>query len=73
MQALDTHRLFAGGSPPGGMLSKFGDNEAEPASTLGRMTRGTLDPIIETRFSRRCLSLGRAYPSSGLMVIARHP
>jgi len=69
MQALDMHRLFAGGSHPGGILSKLGDDEAELASTLGRMTRGALDPMIDTRLSCWVLSLGRVYPSSSPTVV----
>lgn len=71
MQALEIHRLFAGGSLPGGMLSKVGedDAEAQPASAFGRMIRGAFDAMVDTRLSHRTLSLGLVYPSSGLMVV----
>jgi hypothetical protein len=59
MHALDMTRLFAGGSPPGGMLSKFEDEESEPTSALGRMARGALESIIDTRMSRRGPALTR--------------
>jgi hypothetical protein len=73
MQALEIHRLFAGGSLPCGMLSKVGEDEAEaeaqPASAFGRMIRGAFDAMVDTRLSHRSLSPGPVYLSSGLMVL----
>jgi len=66
MQALEMHRLFAGESLPGGMLSKVGedDAEAQPGSAFGRMIRGAFDAIFDTKFSHRTLSLDPVYPLS---------
>ena len=59
IQALDIHRLFAAGSPgspPARGASKFGDEDDEPGSALGRICLGDsfeLEPMFLKDAARR--------------------